>query len=366
MAGDSRIPGRVAAGYDGDGAILGFTYQYIAAILTVPEEQLKKSLALFCSQGRVSLEKDKCGNPIIAICSWEKYQSEYSRQREYRQINNSNKRSKVNGGNFTTAQWMNLVALCGNRCLCCGQEKADLCPDHIVPISKGGRGDIFNIQPLCGVCNRKKGASDKDYRTKEIKQELHNITHNSDTQSYIEKTTKCAIEGEVEVEGEVEEKQKPCRSCGETGIHTCKGPMQKQGRERRKYPKRTDEFPTSRYREPVSVAAAEWDPHGFSAFWQAYPLKVHEDSAREAWNEIKPTAIEEVLAGIARWRRSSRWTKDDGQYIPNPETFLVKKSWRDEPKPDIERSLSPREALQKKNRETIERVRAKRPDSKKA
>ena len=173
-------------------------------------------------------------------------------------------------------------------------------------------------------------------------------------------------EVEVDVEREVEtEKPTPCRECGRTDVHThSRTAFSKQSRP--KYPKRTDEFPTSRYREPVSVAAAEWDPHGFSAFWQAYPLKVHEDSAREAWNEIKPTAIEEVLAGIARWRRSSRWTKDDGQYIPNPETFLVKKSWRDEPKPDIERSLSPREALQKKNRETIERVRAKRPDSKKA
>jgi HNH endonuclease len=36
-------------------------------------------------------------------------------------------------------------------------DKRVLTPDHIVPVSKGGAGDISNIQPLCLHCNISKG-----------------------------------------------------------------------------------------------------------------------------------------------------------------------------------------------------------------
>ena len=155
------------------------------------------------------------------------------------------------------------------------------------------------------------------------------------------------------------EQEKPCRVCGETGVHTCRRPVLKQGRDRRpKYPKRTEEFPSSQYREPVSVAAPVWDPHGFSAFWQAYPLKMSQDRAFEAWNEMRPP-IEEVLANLARWKASSRWRKDGGEYIPYPRKFLLEKLWKSNPEPEIERALTAREEREKRNAETIARVRAK-------
>ena len=49
------------------------------------------------------------------------------------------------------------------RCLLCGvsADKRPLEPDHIVPRSKGGSNDIWNLQALCGDCNRYKRASDK-------------------------------------------------------------------------------------------------------------------------------------------------------------------------------------------------------------
>ena len=52
----------------------------------------------------------------------------------------------------------------GYKCKICGVSASDgakLEVDHIIPISKGGKTVIDNLQTLCRSCNR--GKSDKDY-----------------------------------------------------------------------------------------------------------------------------------------------------------------------------------------------------------
>ena len=71
------------------------------------------------------------------------------------------------GGSFTATEWKQLCNQYNNRCLKCG-EKKKLTVDHVIPIAMGGTSDINNIQPLCGPCNSSKGATAKDYRTKQI------------------------------------------------------------------------------------------------------------------------------------------------------------------------------------------------------
>lgn len=67
------------------------------------------------------------------------------------------------GGKFTPEQWYELCRAAEFRCLCCRKKKA-LEADHIIPVSKGGTSWIWNIQPLCGTCNKKKRTKIIDYR----------------------------------------------------------------------------------------------------------------------------------------------------------------------------------------------------------
>lgn len=74
---------------------------------------------------------------------------------------------RQNGGTYTTQEWRDLCARYDYACLCCGKREPEikLTPDHVIPLSKGGRNDIGNLQPLCKPCNTAKNARTIDYRT---------------------------------------------------------------------------------------------------------------------------------------------------------------------------------------------------------
>lgn len=90
------------------------------------------------------------------------------RNKEKRQVITMNRiaRRKKNGGSFTSEEWEALKKSCNYSCLCCGEIEPDikLSIDHVIPISKGGRNDIANIQPLCLPCNQRKNVKTTDYR----------------------------------------------------------------------------------------------------------------------------------------------------------------------------------------------------------
>lgn len=74
---------------------------------------------------------------------------------------------------------------------------------------------------------------------------------------------------------------------------------------------------------------------GFDEFWSAYPKKVGKDDARKAFLKRKPDGelLALMLAAIAAQRESQAWTRDGGQYIPNPSTWLNQGRWQDETDP---------------------------------
>ncbi|MDE2854446.1 MAG: HNH endonuclease signature motif containing protein [Chloroflexota bacterium] len=62
-------------------------------------------------------------------------------------------------------QWhRQLVADAGERCANCGAEDS-LVLDHVIPIARGGRSTLDNLQMLCATCNRIKGALMIDCRS---------------------------------------------------------------------------------------------------------------------------------------------------------------------------------------------------------
>lgn len=118
-----------------------------------------------------------------------KYQKEYKQKhkeelnRKQRERNRKNYRSKrdkfisywharkarklLNGGTYTAEQWRKMRVHFGNKCLRCGSG-SNLSVDHVIPLCKGGKNDISNIQPLCISCNASKQGKVIDYRDPEL------------------------------------------------------------------------------------------------------------------------------------------------------------------------------------------------------
>ena len=66
----------------------------------------------------------------------------------------------------------------------------------------------------------------------------------------------------------------------------------------------------------------------FAEFWNAYPTKVGKQPARKAFDKVK-VPVKTLVDAIERQKCSSQWSKDGGQYIPNPATWLNQQRWED-------------------------------------
>ena len=75
LAGDSAIEGKVCL-TEG----LGYTDEQIAALLKIDSELLRRTKAKMVAADKIRV----AGNNIIEVVNWAKYQSEYSRQKPYR------------------------------------------------------------------------------------------------------------------------------------------------------------------------------------------------------------------------------------------------------------------------------------------
>ena len=81
----------------------------------------------------------------------------------------------------------------------------------------------------------------------------------------------------------------------------------------------------------------------FEEFWTAYPNKKRKQKAKEAWvkqNGSRPP-LDKILSKLLELKKSTDWTKDNGQYIPHPASWLNAGGWDDEPVTGIKSSKAP-------------------------
>ena len=68
---------------------------------------------------------------------------------------------------------------------------------------------------------------------------------------------------------------------------------------------------------------------GFEEFWKAYPRKEGKQKARQAFEKVT-VPLETLLQALEQQKQSAQWTKDGGQFIPHPATWLNGKRWEDQ------------------------------------
>ncbi len=69
----------------------------------------------------------------------------------------------------------------------------------------------------------------------------------------------------------------------------------------------------------------------FAIFWPVYPRKVAKKRALKAWLRIKPdeVLVKKIVSAVKAQAKTDQWTRDDGQYVPHPATWLNGEQWND-------------------------------------
>ena len=70
----------------------------------------------------------------------------------------------------------------------------------------------------------------------------------------------------------------------------------------------------------------------FEQFYKKYPRKVKKQEVRKWFEKNKPSneLFSSIINSLEQFRGCKDWLKDNGQYIPYPNTWLNQKRWEDE------------------------------------
>ena len=70
----------------------------------------------------------------------------------------------------------------------------------------------------------------------------------------------------------------------------------------------------------------------FAQFWAVYPKKRDKAKAAKAFANLQPdeTLLAEILTALDWQTKTPEWSKDGGQFVPYPATYLNGRRWEDE------------------------------------
>lgn len=76
----------------------------------------------------------------------------------------------------------------------------------------------------------------------------------------------------------------------------------------------------------------EYIDDNFTLFWKSYPNKKNKGYAEKVFKKISPDdeLLSKILSKLAEAKKSAEWTKNAGQFIPHPSTWLNAKGWENE------------------------------------
>ncbi len=70
----------------------------------------------------------------------------------------------------------------------------------------------------------------------------------------------------------------------------------------------------------------------FNLFWKKYPRKVGKGNCEKWFNTHRPNKklVDKMIISLEEQKMSEQWTREKGQFIPHPYTWLNGKRWEDE------------------------------------
>jgi len=107
--------------------------------------------------------------------------------------------------------------------------------------------------------------------------------------------------------------------------------------------------------------------NAFASFWAEYPKKVAKPQSQRAFlKAIKKADLSKILEAVKSQKESDQWTKEGGQFIPNPASWLNAERWNDaievkQPKTYMEKLKEVNEQVQRNLRQKSNNLQPDKP-----